>query len=77
MRVDKKHFLRVLLRLIVLDFGLFVGGVNMFGPSGNYEIRLVVMGVGACAGAVGLGVLVRFARVSGGDLTSVSLGLKV
>lgn len=74
---DKEHLLSVLLSLRLLDFSLFVGGVGVFRSGGNYEISLIIVGLGACAGAVGLGILIGFARVRGGDFTSIRLGLSL
>lgn len=74
---NKRHLLRVLLRLVMLDLGLFIGGVRVFRSGGFYEIRVVIIGVGACSRAIGLGVLVGFCRVRGGDFTNSSLGVKV
>lgn len=61
----------------MFDLGLFIRRVGIFGSRGSYEVVVVIIGVGACSRAVGLGVLVSFCRVRGGDFTNSSLGLKV
>lgn len=73
---NRRHLLSLLLLLEIFVFRLFVGRVVSGGLSGLFRFRLMILGVGACEAAVGLGMLIRFARVKGGDLTRMGLLLK-
>lgn len=74
---NKCHLLSVLLSLVIVDLGLFLGGLVVFSSVGAYEMRVVIIGVGACSRAIGIGALIGFSRVSGSDFTGSSLRLKV
>lgn len=73
--VSCRHLLRLLLLLEVFVFSLFLGSVVVGGVGGGFNLGLMVLGLGACEAAVGLGILIRFARVKGGEL--VRLGLMI
>lgn len=75
--MKRRHLLRLLLLLEIFVFRVFVGSVMGRGVVGLYGFSLVILGVGACEAAVGLGMLIRFARVKGGDLVSLGLLIKV
>ena len=75
--LKRRHLLRLLLLLEVLVFRVFVGRVVSGGLVGLYGFSLIILGVGACEAAVGLGMLIGFARVRGGDFVGLGLLLKV
>lgn len=77
MRAEKKHMLRYLLLLETAGIGLFVGAFVGFYVSDNCEMVLLVMGIGACEAAVGLGVLISLARVKGNDFVESRFRIKV
>nr|YP_003208290.1 NADH dehydrogenase subunit 4L [Lucinella divaricata]ABJ91103.1 NADH dehydrogenase subunit 4L [Lucinella divaricata] len=74
---SRRHLLSLLLLLEIMLFSLFVGSVVVGGLIEYFSFSLMILGVGACEAAVGLGMLISFARVSGGDLVSVGLSLKL
>lgn len=74
--ISKDNWLRVLLLLEVGALRLFVGRVVGFGFLGGFEVRLAIMSISACEVAVGLGMLITYARVKGNDFTEVRLFIK-
>lgn len=74
---NRRHLLGLLLLLEILLFSLFIGRVIRGGLINFFSFRLIILGVGACEAAVGLGMLISFARVKGRDLVRVGLRLKL
>lgn len=75
--VKQRHLLRVLLMLEIAALSLFVGSIVGAGSIGLYELSLLIIGVRACEAAVGLGMLIGFARVKGNDSVELGLVMKV
>lgn len=75
--VKRRHLLRLLLMFEVAALRLFVGRVGVVRGEGLYELSLLIVGVRACEAAVGLGILIGFARVNGRDYVEFSLLMKV
>lgn len=75
--IKQRHLLRLLLMLEVAALSLFVGRIISVGSGGLYELSLLIVGVRACEAAVGLGILIGFARVKGRDLVELGLVMKV
>nr|YP_010688213.1 NADH dehydrogenase subunit 4L [Pillucina pisidium (Dunker, 1860)]WBR65407.1 NADH dehydrogenase subunit 4L [Pillucina pisidium (Dunker, 1860)] len=73
---SRRHLLSILLLLEIFLFSLLVGSVFVGGLLNFFSFSLMILGVGACEAAVGLGMLIGFARVKGSDLVSVGLVLK-
>lgn len=76
-RVKRRHLLSLLLILEVAALRLIVGRIVGAGFLGMYELRLIIMGVRACEAAIGLGMLIGFARIKGSDLVELGLVIKV
>lgn len=75
--MKRYHLLSLLLLLEMFAFRVFVGRVVGGGAIGLYTFRVIILGMGACEAAVGLGMLIGFARGRGGDLVRVGLFVKV
>ena len=58
-------------------FSLFVGRIIRRRLEEFFGFRLIILGVGACEAAVGLGMLISFVRVKGRDLVGVGLRIKL
>lgn len=77
MMINKKNVLAFLILLEVSAVGVFSLGLSFYAEMSLYPFGVILIIVGACDGAIGLGLLIRYVRGAGNDFTSPSLFLKL
>lgn len=67
----RKQLLMSLLRLEFIVLGMFIGVIFLLGWSGKpFSVAFYLLVLGACEASLGLSLMVRMVRFSGGDMLS-------